>query len=71
MYKQTKIRPAQAINQYDLEGNFIKQWHSAYAIERDEGISATNIKASMKKTGKSHGYLWKYAEDDENAKSAY
>ena len=51
------------ILQYDLRGNFIKQWKNAREIERVLGISNGNIcsccKGNRRSTG---GYLWRYRE---------
>ena len=51
------------IDQYDLQGNFIKTWNSIREIERELGINNSNIwkclnnKNYCKSVG---GYIWKY-----------
>lgn len=49
------------VNQYDLEGNFIKCWDYIRQIQKELGISNANIvkccKGERKSTG---GYIWKY-----------
>lgn len=49
------------INQYDLDGNFIKEWESMSEVQKKLNIKAANIcaccKGKYKQTG---GYIWKY-----------
>jgi group I intron endonuclease len=50
--------------QYDLEGNFIKEWGSTIEVQKTLGYSNSNI--SMNAIGKSktaYGYKWKYKND--------
>ena len=53
------------INQYDLEGNFIKQFNSLTEAATAYGITSSNIsvaaqhKYNRKTAG---GYIWKYAK---------
>ena len=57
------------VNQYDLNGRFIKQWESIMEVERQLDINNSNISSccSNKKAYKSAGgYIWKYAECDIN-----
>lgn len=57
--KKSKI-----VLQYDLDGNFIKEWYGLSEIERKLNISSTNIWACCKgKRKKSKGYIWKYKEE--------
>lgn len=54
------------INQYDLEGNFIKTWNSIREAERKLNISNANICKCLKnrKYCKSAGgYIWKYKNE--------
>lgn len=61
--KTGKLR-CKKINQYDLSGNFIKQWFSAIAVEKEGITSNNNICTCLKgKTKTAGGYIWKYAED--------
>ena len=49
------------IDQYDINGNFIKTWESISSIEKELGILGTHIsrvcKGKRKTTG---GYIFKY-----------
>lgn len=48
------------VNQYDLEGNFIKQWKSALDVEKELGINRTHIGSCINNNRKSAGgYIWK------------
>ena len=55
---------SKAVNQYDLQGNFIKTWQSVREIERELGyrhqniISCCNCKPHF---NTAYGYIWKYA----------
>lgn len=55
--KKTKI------NQYDLNGNFIKTWNSMKEIENEYNVSHTTIRFCCKGKNKtSKGYIWRYYE---------
>ena len=50
-----------AILQYDLDGNFIKEWKSGQDVENELGLSRKNISKNLtNKTKKAYGYVWKY-----------
>lgn len=59
------------INQYDLDGNFIRRWKSAKEAERTLGFKACSIgcccrggfyrKEKWINVKQSYGYIWKYA----------
>lgn len=50
--------------QYDLDGNFIREWESVAAIGRELLINKTNISACcLHKKLTSDGYIWQYADD--------
>lgn len=52
------------INQYDLNGNFIRKWDSATYVEKELGFYHNHITACCKgKLNQAYGYIWKYAED--------
>lgn len=54
------------VNQYDLKGNFIKQWNSFMDIERYLNIKYANsiINACCKgKRKTAYGYRWEYASN--------
>lgn len=51
------------INQYDLDGNFIKSWNSFYEITKTLGYSRSSIwRCCSKKYNKSHNFIWRYAD---------
>jgi hypothetical protein len=48
------------INQYDLDGNFIKSWQSATIAAKEIGLHSTSIRHCVQgKTKTSGGYIWK------------
>lgn len=50
-----------SIMQYDLNGNFIKEWESATVAEKDLSISIGKINmVCRKKRNKAGGYIWSY-----------
>lgn len=54
------------VNQYDLDGNFIKQWESLMEAERYLKIKKSHVGISACCKGKiktSYGYRWKYVRD--------
>lgn len=57
--KNCKITSKQ-IDQYDIQGNFIKTWPSFQEIERQTGMFATNVCHACKYNHKIYGYIWKY-----------
>ena len=65
----TKIeRISKIVYQYDLDGNFIREWKSTREIERELKISHSAISECC--NNKTHhntvyGYLWKYKKDVE------
>ena len=49
------------IEQYDLEGNFIKKWNSAAQVERDLGFNHQNIsKCCLGQQKTAYNYKWRY-----------
>lgn len=53
---------AKKINQYDLDGNFIKQWDSIHEAQITLKINKSGIIACCKGRSKTYkGYKWKYA----------
>lgn len=56
-----KHHRSKPILQYDLHGNFIKEWENAYEIKRQLGIAQGNInQCCLGKRKKAHNYIWKY-----------
>ena len=50
------------INQYDLQGNFIKSWAGGTEIENVTGFARSNIsKCCSGKYKTAYGYKWQYA----------
>ena len=49
------------IEQYDLEGKFIKEWDSAAQVERDLGFNHQNIsKCCLGQQKTAYNYKWKF-----------
>lgn len=51
--------------QYDLDGNFIKEWLSAYSIQKTTGIRFTDVSSSCKTGGARAGFIWKFKINEE------
>ncbi len=52
--------------QYDLEGNFIKEWESIKSIAKELKISKSGISNCAKgKFKQFKGYIWKFKEGDD------
>lgn len=57
---------ARIVNQYDLDGNFVKQWASMMDIRREKGFFVSAISSCCRKKVKTaYGYIWRYAEESE------
>ncbi len=55
------------INQYDKQGNLIKQWSSVQEIVDKTGYNQWGIKAvCMGKQASSKGFVWKYIDNNNN-----
>lgn len=55
------------VNQYDLNGNFIKQYECLKQAEKETGILSQNIGEVCRGQQKyAKGYLWRYADDFTN-----
>jgi group I intron endonuclease len=53
-----------SVKQYDLMGNFIKEWKSGAEIERELGFKAENISGCcLGKQSSSNGYIWLFKPD--------
>ena len=49
------------ILQYDLDGNFIREWECAYDVGK---VAVKNINHCLKgRTKTAYGYIWEYKED--------
>lgn len=50
--------------QFDLNGNFIREWESAAQVKRELGYCAENIRNCCKgRRPKANGYLWEYKKE--------
>lgn len=59
-HKHPKCKP---VYQFDLDGNFIKEYASTHDVEKQTGISRRNIAGVCNgKAYISHGYCWAYKE---------
>ena len=57
----TELKPTKHIAQFDLEGNFIKEWKSASDAARELGVPYRSILANCNGKNKTaHGYIWKF-----------
>ena len=53
-----------AVKQYDLDGNFIKEYCSITLAAKELGISKSTIRCVLiNKRKTAAGYIWKYADD--------
>lgn len=53
------------VNQYDLKGNFIKQWNSRKEIYETLGIPISNVSSCcLGYTKTAHKYIWKYYDNN-------
>lgn len=55
------------VNQYDLQGNFIKQWNSItdFLKENSLNLKNSNITTCCKGRRKNaYGFIWKYADEE-------
>lgn len=53
------------INQYDLQGNFIKLWYGFHEINRILGFNCANISACCsKRQHTAYGFIWRYKNDN-------
>lgn len=58
-----KKRLRKRVNQFDLDGNFLKTWDGIRVAERDGGYKSGRICKVLKgKMNKHGGSLWKYAD---------
>lgn len=61
--KRSSVTKCYVIEQYDLEGNFLKEWLGARVIEKELGIKNQHIcRCCNGKQRTSGGYKWKYKE---------
>ena len=58
--KKSAIAKYKEVNQYDLQGNFIKTWNSIKQAKENLGISAHISDCCEGKRKTAGGYIWKY-----------
>lgn len=59
--KYAKEHYSKRINQYDLNGNFIREWYSMHEVWRQLGIRPSYICRCCKGLrNQTYGYIWKY-----------
>ena len=59
--KLTNGKKSKPVLQYDLKGNFIKEWPSVMEIKRQLGFSNGNIAECCRgKYNNIYGYIWRY-----------
>lgn len=60
LYKGQILANSKTINQYDLEGNFIKEWQSATIAAKEINLHPSAIRNCVNGVSKtSGGYIWK------------
>lgn len=57
--RQHKGKP---INQFTLNGEFVKAWRTGGEIQRELGFAKTNVIRVCQKGGTAYGFVWKYCE---------
>lgn len=57
-------KPCFGVKQYTLWGDFICEYPSAAEAARQMGIHRTNITHACKTNGTTHGFMWRYATDN-------
>jgi hypothetical protein len=63
--KSSKYKNSKSIIQYDLKGNFIKEWKSISECCHINKFSPNNISMCCKKhTHQAHGFIWKFKKDN-------
>lgn len=66
-YRGDKHQGSKKVNQYSIEGKFIKEWSCISEVNRETGINAGSICKSCKtKKHRAGGYLWRYTEEFPN-----
>lgn len=64
---EQKMKTSKPILQYDLDGNFIKEWYSANAAAKELGLGQANIHANMngKYPKQVSGFMFRYKVGNE------
>ena len=58
--RHSSYRQSYPVAQYDKDFNLIAKYPSLAEAERQTGCARSNIKSSIERNGKCHGYIWKY-----------
>jgi group I intron endonuclease len=67
-----KSPSAKKVLQYDLDGNFIKEWDSFMDIQRELGVSYQNIwRVCNNKRESFLEYIWKYKDEETRVKKEH
>jgi hypothetical protein len=62
--EQLSTQPNKVVLQYDLFGNFIKEWISLNTINKETGLNKANIANCCRSVAKSvGGYIWRYKDE--------
>ena len=57
------VKKTRKVKQYDLDGNFIKEWLSMRNVERKFGFKTSAIsQCCTNKIKQAYGYIWRYAD---------
>ena len=60
----TKV--SKKVNQYDLQGNFIRTWNNGKEIEKELGINIIHIgDVCNGKRKTSYGFKWEFCREEE------
>lgn len=62
MNPEARYRKARAVNQYDLNGHFIKQWKSVMDAKRAYGGAIEEACYNRTRRKTAGGYMWRYAD---------
>lgn len=59
--RQNPLKKEKIINQYDLQGNFIRSWKSQHEIQRILCFACQNVSnVCLKKTKRAYGFIWRF-----------
>lgn len=61
-FKRISNKLSKPINQFDLNGNFIKKWDSSVSIKKAFNNNCHVIECCQGKIKQSRGFIWKYAD---------
>ena len=62
--KKLRIFSLKPVNQYSINGDFIREWECARDVSRELGYNYKNISATCSGNQKSHkGFKWAFKEN--------